>query len=75
LVYAFRSGEYSTVVKLCNALLPVKENGNYAKSALQDLKFAAESAIAGSNFEFTPSEAVLGFNPYERIDIGVLMLQ
>jgi hypothetical protein len=68
-IYAFRSREYSTVVKLCNALLPIKENGNYAKSALQDLKFAAESAMAGSNSEFTPSQAVRAFNPYERMHV------
>jgi hypothetical protein len=68
-VYAFRSGNYPTVVKLCNALLPIKENGNYAKAALQDLKSAAESAIGGSRAEFTPSESILGFNPYERVDI------
>jgi hypothetical protein len=72
-VYAFRSREYSTVVKLCNALLPIKENGNYAKAALRELKSAAEAAMAGSDPEFTPSEAVLGFNPYERIDVRALL--
>ena len=72
-VYAFRSGNYPTAVKLCNALLPIKENGNYAKAALQDLKAAAESAIAGLKVEFTPSEAVLGFNPYERVEIQRLL--
>ena len=55
-VYALRSGNYSSVVKLCNALLPIKENGNYAKAALQDLKSAAESGIAGSRVDCTPSE-------------------
>jgi len=68
-VYAFRSGNYTTVVKLCNVLLPIKENGNYAKAAFQDLKAAAESAIAGSKVDFTPNDAVMGFNPYERVDI------
>ncbi len=72
-VYAYRSHEYSTVVKLCNALLPIKENGDYAKSALRDLKSAAESAMAGSDAPFSPSDAVLGFNPYEKIDINVLL--
>lgn len=72
-VYAFRSGEYDTVIKLCDALLPIKENGNYAKPALLDLKSAAETAIKGSRVDFTPSEAVLRFDPYERIDVQKLL--
>jgi tetratricopeptide (TPR) repeat protein len=72
-VYAFRSGEYETVIKLCKALLPVKENGNYAKGALQDLEAAAESATKGSRPDFTPSEAVKDFDPYERIDVHKLL--
>lgn len=72
-VYAFRSGEFETVIKLCDALLAVKENGNYAKAALQDLKAAAESATRASRPDFAPSEAIIGFNPYERIDVQKLL--
>ena len=72
-VYAFRSGKYSTVVKLCDALLPVNENGGYAKSALRSLKSAAESALAGGSPEFSPSEELIGFNPYEKMDVHALL--
>lgn len=72
-VYAFRSGEYDAVIKLCDALLPIKENGDYAKSALLNLKSAAESASKGSRQDFTPSEAVIGFDPYESIDVQKLL--
>jgi hypothetical protein len=71
-VYAFRNREYSTVIKLCDALLPIKENGDYAKAALRGLKSAAESEVAGMTASFTPSEDVLHFNVYERFDIGSL---
>lgn len=72
-VYAFRNREFAAVVKLCDALLPVKENGGYAKSALRTLKSAAEAALAGNNPEFSPSEDVIGFNPYEKIDAQALL--
>ena len=72
-VYLLRAKEYPAVVKLCNALLPIKDNGDYAKAALIGLKSAAESSIAGSKPEFTPSEAVFGFNPYERMDVSALL--
>ena len=57
------------MVKLCNALLPIKENGDFAKAALRNLKSAADAALAGSHPKFTPSKDVLGFNPYEGMDI------
>jgi tetratricopeptide (TPR) repeat protein len=71
-LYAYRNHEYTTVVKLCNALLPIKQNGDYAKAALRDLRSAAESAVAGSDAPFSPSDAILGFDPYEKIDINAL---
>jgi hypothetical protein len=72
-VYLYQNQEYSTVIKLCDALFPIRENGGYAKAALQSLRSAAESAAAGSNVEFAPSEAILRFDPYEKIDIKVLL--
>ena len=72
-VYAFRNREFPTVIKLCNALLPVKDNGGYAKGALRDLQSAAEAAMTGSNAQFTPSESVLAFDPYETVDIRALL--
>jgi hypothetical protein len=71
-VYAFGARKYSTVVKLCDALLPVRENGDYAKAALKDLKAKALAAQAGEQVSFEPSDQVLGFNPYEEVDLGAL---
>lgn len=72
-VYLFQVGKYSTVVKLCDALLPLKINGNYAKAALSDLKSAANTALTGVTPVFKPSEDVLGFNPYENFNLTALM--
>lgn len=66
-VYAFESHEYSTVLKLCDSLLLVKENGDYAKSALSDLRSAAQAALAGRNPQFSPNSAIARFDPYEKI--------
>lgn len=52
------------------ALIPVQENGDYAKSDLLDLKVAAEQALEGATPNFAPSEGVRGFDPYERLEIG-----
>jgi tetratricopeptide (TPR) repeat protein len=71
-VYAYQSRHYSTVVRLCDALLPIHENGDYAKTALRDLKSAAESAQAGATVDFKPSESMSLFNPYERTDAAAL---
>jgi tetratricopeptide (TPR) repeat protein len=72
-VSAFRNGDYKTVIKLCDALLPIRENGLYAKPALRDLKSAAESAIAGSRVVFKPSDDLLKFNPYNGNDLQRLL--
>lgn len=72
-VYLFQAGKYSTVVKLCDALLPVTINGNYAKAALSDLKSAANTALTGGSPAFKPSGDILGFNPYEDFNLTVLM--
>jgi hypothetical protein len=44
-VYLYEHSQYSSVINLCDALLPLKINGNYAKSALQDLKASAQSFL------------------------------
>jgi hypothetical protein len=71
-VYAFRSGKYGTVIKLCDVLLPVQVNGNYAKGALRDLRQAAAEAQSGALPTFGPSQQVPTFNPYEYVSIEAL---
>jgi hypothetical protein len=72
-VYAYRSGKYQTVTKLCDALLPVRANGGYAKPALRSLRAAAQAAQAGRPESFQPDENVLGFNPYAGMDLNKLL--
>lgn len=72
-VYLFKNGEYSTVIRLCDVLLPIKVNGDYAKAALSGLKGAAQTALNGRKPEFHCNESVLGFNPYEGFDVHALM--
>ncbi len=71
-VHAFQSGKYATVIKLCDALLTVKENGGYAKAALSDLRRAAASAPSGAVPAFQPDEKILKFNPYEHVSLDAL---
>ena len=71
-VYAFRNGKYSTVIKLCDALLPMRENGDYAKSALSKLRQAAIAAQSGTAPAFQPDEDILEFNPYDHVSLDAL---
>jgi hypothetical protein len=72
-VYLYEHGKYSSVIKLCDALLPVRINGNYAKIALEDLKASAQISISGGNPNFARSDSVLGFNVYENFDIRSIL--
>jgi tetratricopeptide (TPR) repeat protein len=71
-VYAFRTGKYATVIKLCDALLPVKENGGYAKAALASLRQAAVTAQSGPAPAFQPDDNILRFDPYEHVSLNAL---
>jgi hypothetical protein len=71
-MYAFKNQKYGTVVKLCDVLLPVKENGNYAKSALQSLRDAALAAQSGGATAFVPDPNVLLFNPYDKVPLDLI---
>jgi hypothetical protein len=72
-VYAYRSGKYQTVTKLCDALLLVRANGDYAKPALRSLRAAAQAAQAGQPERFQPDENILGFDPYAGLDLNKLL--
>lgn len=72
-VAAYQNGKYTTVLKLCDALLPVRENGGYAKAALIALRQAANAGVDGKTVSFQASENILGFNPYEQIDLNALL--
>jgi hypothetical protein len=54
-------------------LLPTKENGDYAKRALLDLKVAAEQAQAGQRPSFYAKGEIMGFKPYEDLNIENLL--
>lgn len=71
-VYAFQAAQYATVIRLCDVLLPVKENGNYAKAALSDLRRSAVTAQSGTAPAFEPDERILRFNPYEYVSLNAL---
>ena len=50
-LYAFKNGEYDAAIKLCDKLLPVKINGDFAKRYLRDLKAASEKMAKGEKGE------------------------
>jgi tetratricopeptide (TPR) repeat protein len=72
-VFAYQSGKYGTVIKLCDVLLPIRENGDYAKSALTGLRKAAAAALNGKPENFRPDERILGFNPYRQMELDALL--
>jgi tetratricopeptide (TPR) repeat protein len=71
-VYAFSNGQYATVIKLCDALLPLKVNGDYAKPALSNLRQAAALAQSGKQPSFHPDENIHLFNPYAQMSLDAL---
>jgi len=71
-VYLLTTGHHATVVLLCDALLPVRENGDYAKPAIQALRVAAVEGAAGRLVQFRQSEHMLKLDPYEYTDLQAL---
>jgi hypothetical protein len=47
------SGEYQAAITLCDKLLPVTINGNYAKQGLRDLRTSAEDTARGKQASAT----------------------
>jgi tetratricopeptide (TPR) repeat protein len=72
-VFAYQNGKYGTVIKLCDAFLPIRENGEYAKPALAALRTAAVAALDGKPENFRSDERVLGFNPYKQMELDALL--
>jgi hypothetical protein len=72
-VYLYEHRKYSSVIKLCDSLLPISINGNYAKSALDNLKASAQASLSGTASTFVRSEEVLGFDAYENFDIRSIL--
>ena len=74
-MFAYQAGEYDTVVQLCDHLLKVKINGDYAKAGLRGLKEAALTAKQSP--AETPAlkwaDGIGPFDPFERVDIEKLL--
>jgi hypothetical protein len=72
-IYAFGAGKYSTVVRLCDALLPVRENGDYAKAALRNLKAKALAAQDREPVQFEPSDQMAEYDPFDVLSLDALL--
>lgn len=74
-MFAYQTGEYDTVVQLCDHLLGVKINGDYAKAGLRELREAAVKAKQSP--DNTPpvklAEGIGPFDPFEEVDIERLL--
>lgn len=69
---AYRTGHYDAAIRMCDHLLPVRINGNYAKRALRELKQAAQAAKTGRIADVPWDDAVLPFDPFANLDIAEL---
>jgi hypothetical protein len=72
-MYAYQSGQYDAAIKLCQKLLPVSINGNYAKQGLHDLNVAAQQAKLGHVSLLNWNKNILPFDPFENVDINALL--
>jgi hypothetical protein len=72
-VFLYQDGKFSSVIKLCDAVLPLAQKEEYAAPSLTVLKAAAQSALSGGNPDFRPNLDILAFNPYEGSDIQTLL--
>jgi len=70
---AYRTGDYDAVITLCNHLLPVTLNGDYAKAGLKTLKAAAQQAKAGQVREVAWDSNILPFDAFAKTDIAKLL--
>jgi len=70
---AYRAGDYEASLKLCDHLLPVKINGDYAKQGLRNLKAASEKAMHGQIDSIPWAGGILPFDAFEDVDIAKLL--
>ena len=70
---AYRAGNYDAVIALCDHLLPVRINGDYAKGGLRELKEASQKAKEGNAPDVTWASGILPFDPFEDVDIDKLL--
>ena len=72
-IYAYESGEYETVIQLCNHVLPVIINGDYQKSNLRALRqLALEAQQNPAQAEPLKLEKTV-YDPYKDFDIQRLL--
>lgn len=72
-MYAYESGNYAQCEQLCEKLLDVTINGNFAKRGLKALRRAAQNARRGDIADVEWDDAILPFDPFESIDIEKLL--
>jgi tetratricopeptide (TPR) repeat protein len=71
--YACQAGQYQAAVKLCDKLLLVTVNGDYAKNEIRGLRNAAIMASQGKPISITLSANMLVFDPFDSIDLDKLL--
>ncbi len=71
-VYLFENGHYSAVIKICDALLLVKD-GDFQAPELSALRANAEVALSGGKASFKPATAGRLFDPYEEFPLQRLL--
>lgn len=72
-MYAYQSGNYATCEGLCEKLLRVTINGNYAKRGLNDLLQSSQRAQRGEAPIVKWDEAILPFDAFDAIDVEKLL--
>jgi hypothetical protein len=70
---AYQSGKYDAVIKLCDVLLPIRINDDFAKGGLNALRSAAANARSVKPEVLERDSDLLPMNPYEDMDMDKLI--
>ena len=72
-MYAYESGHYAECGELCEKLIGVTINGNYAKRGLSNLLLSAKRAKDGETSIVKWDDAILPFDAFDTIDVEKLL--
>ena len=72
-MYAYESGNYATCAQLCDKLVAVTVNGDYAKLGLNELRQAAHRAKQGEIADVKWENEILPFDAFDMVDLKKLL--
>lgn len=72
-MYGYKHGENAAVIALCDKLIPVTINGDYAKASLKVLRDAAVKQASGQKIPVVWSAEMSSFQPFKKLRMDILL--